>query len=108
MRARGSQRVRFLTSRAAGALNLLTKGWVCLYTLSKITYLNPGVNQFCQTAVNYFIRLLKSVKENEKLDFYHDTARFISDGRMKIGTDTLTADKIFIGTGSKPFIPDIP
>ena len=27
---------------------------------------------------------------------------------MKIGTDTRTVDKIFIGVGSKPFIPDIP
>jgi len=52
--------------------------------------------------------ILISVKERENLDFYHDNACFISDRVVKVGEDELTADKIFIGTGSKPLIPDIP
>jgi len=52
--------------------------------------------------------ILTSVKEKENLDFYHDNARFISDSVVKVGDDELKADKIFVGTGSKPFIPDIP
>jgi dihydrolipoamide dehydrogenase len=52
--------------------------------------------------------ILTSVKEKENLDFYHDNACFISDRVIKVGDDELKADKIFIGTGSKPLIPDIP
>lgn len=52
--------------------------------------------------------ILSSVKEKENLDFYHDKACFISDRVVTVGEDELTADKIFIGTGSKPLIPEIP
>jgi mycothione reductase len=52
--------------------------------------------------------ILTSVKEKENLDFYHDNACFISDRVVRAGDDELKADKIFIGTGSKPLIPDIP
>jgi len=52
--------------------------------------------------------ILSTVKKIENLDFYHENACFTSDKLIRVGADELTAEKIFIGTGSKPLIPDIP
>lgn len=45
--------------------------------------------------------------ESEKVDYYKGTAKFIADKIIKVNEEELTADKILIATGSRPFIPDI-
>ncbi len=62
------------------------------------------INEYTSAISN---EILTSVKKKENLDFYHDNACFISDRVIKVGGDELKADKIFIGTGSKPLIPHI-
>lgn len=42
-----------------------------------------------------------------RLDFYNETAEFISPYTMKVGEETITAKMIFLCTGSKPAIPPV-
>lgn len=46
-------------------------------------------------------------KKHENIDFYSAHARFISDKIIEVNGEQLTADKIFIATGSRPTIPAI-
>ena len=47
--------------------------------------------------------------ENHKnIDFYPYHASFVSDKVIEVNGESLTADKIFIVTGARPHIPDIP
>ncbi len=44
----------------------------------------------------------------EKLDYYEGEARFVDDRTLKLGDGTsVFGEKVFIGTGSRPFIPPI-
>jgi len=47
----------------------------------------------------------RSVKN---ITVYKDTARFIGKKKLQVGKDVLTADKIFICTGTRPSMPPIP
>ena len=47
-------------------------------------------------------------EKNPNIDFYPLEAKFISNKVISAGGKEFTADKIFIATGSRPFIPDIP
>jgi len=49
----------------------------------------------------------KSLAENPYLDYYHESAEFISPYTLKIGEKTLHSEMIFLCTGSKPAIPPI-
>ena len=44
---------------------------------------------------------------NPNIDYYHDTARFISNKVLQAGDKQITADKIIIAVGTRPLIPDI-
>ncbi len=46
--------------------------------------------------------------QTPNLDFYAHHAEFSSDRVLQVGSDELTAEKVFIATGSRPAIPDIP
>ena len=48
------------------------------------------------------------IEHTPNLDFYPAHAEFISDRVLQAGEDQLTAEKVFIATGSRPRIPDIP
>lgn len=48
------------------------------------------------------------IEQTENLDFYSAHAEFISDRVVRAGENELEADKIFIATGSRPRLPDIP
>jgi mycothione reductase len=45
---------------------------------------------------------------NENIDFYDGTARFISNKVVEVNGEQLTAQRIFVATGSRPRIPNIP
>ncbi len=51
---------------------------------------------------------LSKIKNTQNLDFYPIHAKFISDRILQAGENELSADKVFIATGAKPKIPDIP
>ncbi len=46
--------------------------------------------------------------KNSNIDFYHSTARFVSNKVVEVNGQQLTADKILIGVGARPHIPNIP
>jgi len=48
------------------------------------------------------------IEHTPNLDFYPVHAEFISDRVLQAGEDELAADKVFIATGARPQIPDIP
>ena len=48
------------------------------------------------------------IEHTPNLDFYGVHAEFISDRVLRAGEDELTAEKVFIATGARPQIPDIP
>lgn len=52
--------------------------------------------------------ILPGYRENPNLDFYHGEARFSGERRLSVRGVELTADKVYIATGSRPFIPKIP
>lgn len=42
------------------------------------------------------------------IDFFHNHATFISDNIIEVGGEKITANKIYVATGSRPQIPNIP
>ncbi|AKB51285.1 Dihydrolipoamide dehydrogenase [Methanosarcina barkeri str. Wiesmoor] len=49
----------------------------------------------------------KSLTDDPYLDYYHESAEFISPYTLKVGEKTLHSKMIFLCTGSKPAIPTI-
>lgn len=47
-------------------------------------------------------------RRNPNIDFYHGQGRFLDNKTIMVNGETITADKIFIATGARPRIPDIP
>jgi mycothione reductase len=46
--------------------------------------------------------------KQKNLDYYHGTAKFVSDKVVEVNGKKVTAKNIFIATGSRPLIPNIP
>jgi dihydrolipoamide dehydrogenase len=44
----------------------------------------------------------------KNIKVYKDTAKFIGKKRLRVGKETITADKIFICAGTRPSVPPIP
>ncbi len=49
----------------------------------------------------------EGLTENPYLDYYHESAEFISPYTLKVGDKTLYSKMIFLCTGSKPAIPPV-
>lgn len=49
----------------------------------------------------------KGLSAAQNIDYYHDTAEFISPYTMKVGSETIRSQKIFLCTGSKTIIPRV-
>lgn len=49
----------------------------------------------------------EGLSSDPKLDYYHDTAEFISPYTMKVGNETITSKMIFLCTGSRTIIPKV-
>jgi len=52
-------------------------------------------------------RIAAGYDRNPNIDHYHATARFISNKVIEVDQKQITADKIIIGVGARPQIPDI-
>ena len=50
----------------------------------------------------------KGNRSNKNITVYKKMAKFIGKKLVKVGNETITADKIFIGAGSRPRIIDLP
>lgn len=51
--------------------------------------------------------ILPAYRRNENLDYYHGEAVFTGERQVTVRGMTLTADKVYIATGSRPRIPNI-
>lgn len=52
-------------------------------------------------------QMKNSVEETPNLTFYNDLGKFTSDYTMEVSGETITANKIFLFSGSRPTIPPI-
>jgi mycothione reductase len=50
----------------------------------------------------------KAYNKNKNIDYYHHQAKFISNKVLEVNGKKITAKKIFIATGARPRIPNIP
>ncbi len=51
--------------------------------------------------------IVAGYNKNPNIEYYKAQASFVSDKVIEINGEQLTADKIFIAVGTRPFIPDI-
>ncbi|MFX0150810.1 MAG: dihydrolipoyl dehydrogenase, partial [Candidatus Hodarchaeota archaeon] len=49
----------------------------------------------------------QGLSRSENIDYYPMVAEFVAPYQLKVGTETITSEMIFLCTGSKPFIPSI-
>ena len=52
--------------------------------------------------------ILPAYRNNPNLDYYHGAASFIGDRTVSVRDFELSAEKVFIAAGSRPFVPPIP
>jgi dihydrolipoamide dehydrogenase len=51
--------------------------------------------------------IISGIKSNKELDFYEAKACFIDEHTMEAGGERIRGDKIYIASGSRPFLPPI-
>ena len=66
------------------------------------------VKRISETVDSMSVGQRSKIEHTPNLDFYPVHAEFISDRVLQVGEDELAADKVFIATGARPQIPDIP
>ena len=87
--------------RNAGELNLLVSNAPRIDFAALIARISQTIDGISES-----IRLRCHATDN--LDVYPEYARFTAEGTLRAGNTELTGDRIFIATGSRPEIPDIP
>ncbi|MBP9854654.1 MAG: dihydrolipoyl dehydrogenase [Candidatus Omnitrophica bacterium] len=65
------------------------------------------IQRISKTVDQDSLSIMNGYKQNPNISYYRGTATFVSNKVIKVGQETLTADKIFIGVGARPTIPDI-
>ncbi|QED37168.1 NAD(P)/FAD-dependent oxidoreductase [Antarcticibacterium arcticum] len=64
--------------------------------------------KFKQDLVDAMPPKIEKGYEKNKIDTFHESAKFISETQLKVGNETIEAGKIIIATGAKPRKLDIP
>lgn len=65
------------------------------------------VNRISQTVDGDSESIVKGYAKNPNIDYIKGTAKFISNKVIEVNGEQLTAEKIFIGVGTRPSIPPI-
>lgn len=65
------------------------------------------VERTCVTVDGISAQLQSRFENTRNLDYYPARARFVDDKTVEVDGEMLTAERIFIATGSRPAIPDI-
>ena len=52
--------------------------------------------------------MAREYRENQGIDIYTGTARFVAPKVLRVGDDELHGDRFVLATGSRPKIPDVP
>jgi pyruvate/2-oxoglutarate dehydrogenase complex dihydrolipoamide dehydrogenase (E3) component len=50
----------------------------------------------------------RSLRKTERLTVYHEHTRFVSPREVSVGSEVLSADKIFINVGGRATVPEMP
>ncbi len=66
------------------------------------------VNRISQTVDKDSASIEAGYGRNPNIDFYRGEAKFASDKVVRVNGEELTADRIFISVGTRPFIPSVP
>ncbi|MHA1978848.1 MAG: dihydrolipoyl dehydrogenase [Candidatus Hodarchaeales archaeon] len=67
-----------------------------------------GIMQRMRDIINEDIDSIENgLSHSQDIDFYTDTAEFISPYTLKVGKETIKGDMIYLCTGSQPIIPPI-
>lgn len=53
-------------------------------------------------------KIAASYDKHPNIDYYHGLGKFVSNHVVEVNGEQLTADKIFIGVGARPHIPNFP
>lgn len=53
------------------------------------------------------VAMQQGISHAEKLDYYHDVGHFIKDYTLQVSEKEIKGEKIFLGSGARPFIPPI-
>jgi dihydrolipoamide dehydrogenase len=60
-----------------------------------------------QTVLDDRHEMEHGVERSEQIEFFNMNGSFVSDYTMEVGQESITADKIIIASGARPFIPPI-
>ena len=66
------------------------------------------VTQKDEVVLSFRLGRQRSVDERKNLRLYRGHARFVAPHRLQIGDETIESEKIFINTGGRASIPEIP
>jgi len=53
------------------------------------------------------VHIREGIKQSENLDFYEGEGYFVGDYTLEVNAEILKGEKVFIASGSRPFIPPI-
>lgn len=80
-----------------------------VHTASRARVDFPGLMQRIAETVDSMSEAIRTkLLQTPNLDLHAHHGEFVSDHVLRVGSDELTAEKIFIATGSRPALPDIP
>jgi len=68
---------------------------------------NKLVSRISNTVDTDSSNIAAGYNKNPNIDYYHTEAKFVSNKVIQIDGQEMTADKIFIGVGARPQIPNI-
>ena len=88
-------------ARRAGEFGVAIEGGVRV-DMQKVKQRKDYVLGFSERGVE------RRLRDNANIVVYHDHAHFVSPSEIMVGSETLTAPKIFINVGGRASIPDIP
>ena len=67
----------------------------------------PEIMKYVRKLRDRFVRsVVNSMEDWEECHLIREKATFLSQNELKVGHDTIEADKIIIATGASPYIPD--
>jgi pyruvate/2-oxoglutarate dehydrogenase complex dihydrolipoamide dehydrogenase (E3) component len=70
--------------------------------MARVKSRKDAVVESSRTSIEKWLRGLPNVS------VYQAQARFLKANTVRVGADTLTAERIFINVGARPYVPDLP
>jgi mycothione reductase len=65
------------------------------------------MNRMASKVKNEVGQIREALSQSPNIDYYQDIVEFTGPYELKVGGKTIKSDRIFLCTGSRPFIPDV-